>query len=151
MLKNTKLLKYLDTKNVRFFSVLENKSLEQTAKDYDETLRFLFNHFAKTVAIMGIGEDGHTAGIPVGVDSDENSDLVSFFTNFPSNLNERISLNFSALKQIDVLIVLVFGKEKQKALDKAFKKGSIFEIPARIFNQELDTKTILITDLNIKS
>ncbi len=146
MIKNTKFLNYLESKNIRFFPILNNESLENTSLNYDETMRFVFNHFAKTVAIMGIGEDGHTAGIPVGVGEELGSDLVTFYTNFPSKLNNRITLTYKALEQIDLLIILVFGKEKQKTLNKIFKEGSIAEIPARIF-QKLDNKTILITDL----
>ncbi len=145
MIKNTKFLNYLESKNIKFFPILNNESLESTSLNYDETSRFLFNHFSKTVAIMGIGEDGHTAGIPIGTDNSI-SDLVTFYTNFPGKLNKRISLTYAALEQIDLLIVLVFGKEKQKILNKIFKEGSLAEIPARIF-QKLDNKTLLITDL----
>ncbi len=146
MIKNTKFLNFLNSKNIRFFPILNSESLENTSVNYDETIRFLFNHFAKTVAILGIGEDGHTAGIPVGTNEDLDSDLVKFYTNFPSKLNNRITLTYKALEQIDLLIVLVFGKEKQKTLNKVFKQGSFAEIPARIF-KKLEVKTILITDL----
>jgi len=146
MIKNTKFLNYLGLKNIRFFPILDNDSLENTSINYDETMRFVFNHFAKTVAIMGIGEDGHTAGIPIGTENN-NSDLVTFYTNFPSKLNNRISLTYAALEQIDLLIVLVFGKEKQKILNKILKEGNINNFSAGIFVEKLADKTIFITDL----
>jgi len=152
MIKNTRLLSYLQKLNIKFYPILENKDIGQTTKDYDETVRFLFNYFGKSVGILGVGMDGHTAGLPAGVQSSEfgvqsETNLVTSFTDFPGEYKERISLTFLGLSKLDQIIVLVFGEDKKKALKLMFKPGSIAEIPARFLTQkEITEKVILITD-----
>ncbi len=155
MIKNTQLLSYLQKSNTKFYPILENKNFEQTVKDYDETVRFLFNHFPKSVGILGIGTDGHTAGIPVGMTSAQfqmsnNTDLVTCFADFPGECKERITLTFSGLAKLDQIIVIAFGNDKKKALKLIFKPGSITEIPARFLSQEkIARKVTLITDQSV--
>lgn len=156
MIKNTHLLPYLQKLNIEFYPILEDKSLGQTAKDYDETIRYLFNYFQKSIAILGIGTDGHTAGLQAGMTNDQyqmsnKTDLVTGFNDFPGDFKQRITLTFLGLSRLDKIIVLVFGKDKKKALKLMFKKGPIAEIPARFLTQqEIAGKVILITDQTIK-
>lgn len=151
MIRDTGLVSYTE-KHARFYPILENKNIDETAKDYDETVRFLFNYFRKSIGILGIGIDGHTAGLPSGMTNDQFSisnktELVTSFDNFPGKHKERISLTFLGLSKLDLIIILVFGKEKKKALREMFKQDSMEEIPARFFlRKEIAEKTILITD-----
>jgi len=155
MIRNTGLISYIEN-HARFYPVLENKDIEDSAKDYDETVRFLFNYFQKSIGILGIGTDGHTAGIPARtqnskVKSQNETDLITSFNDFPGEFKERITLTFLGISKLDLIIVLVFGKEKKKALTKIFKRGSIEEIPARfLFQKEIAKKTILITNLQLQ-
>jgi len=149
MIKNTQLLSYLDKSNIKFYPVLENKEIVKTALDYDETVRFLFSHFQKSVAILGVGTDGHTAGIPVGIQNSE-TDLVTSFDNFPGEFKKRISLTFLGLSKFDQIIVMVFGEDKKKALKLILRSGSLSEIPARFLTQEeIAGKVTLITDQSV--
>lgn len=150
MIRDTGLVSYIE-KHARFYPILENKNIKDSAKDYDETVRFLFNYFRKSIGILGIGIDGHIAGIPAGIHNSkfrmQNSELVTSFDNFPGKHKERISLTFLGLSKLDLIIILVFGKEKKKALREMFKQDSMEEIPARFFlRKEIAGKTILITD-----
>lgn len=156
MIQDTGLIRYLSKQNIRFYPILENKLMEETAKDYDETVRYLFNYFPKSVAILGVGADGHTAGIPAIEKisekiANDKSSLISFYNAPESFYNERITLTFLGLAKFDQPIVLVFGEEKKKALQLMLKSGSIAEIPSRLLTQkEISDKVILITDLAIK-
>ena len=152
MIQKTGFIQYLKRFKTRFFSVLENKSIEETAKDYDETVRYLFNYFQKSVAILGIGADGHTAGIPA-IEKfsqkilDDKSSLVSFYDEEGTVYKQRITLTFLALSKFDQIIVLVFGEDKKKALRLMLKPGSIIKIPSRFLTQsEISEKVTLITD-----
>ncbi|MEK7092042.1 MAG: 6-phosphogluconolactonase [Patescibacteria group bacterium] len=136
-------------------SILQHgKSLFETGELYDAKVRKLFLKYAHKVAVMGIGVDGHTAGIPaksqkIKVKS-QKYDLVMNVNNFPGEFGQRITLTFRALEQMDLFIVLVFGSEKQSALNAMFRKGSEEEIPARFFlRPEIAKKTLLITDQNV--
>ena len=157
MIKSTHLLSFLRNLNTKFYSILQNEKMEKTASNYDETVRFLFNYFAKSVAILGVGKDGHTAGLPAGVKSlklktESETDLVTSFNNFPGEFKDRISLTFLGLSKLDQIIVMVFGEDKKQALDLMFKPGSIPEIPARFLTQkEIAEKVILITDQEINA
>ena len=118
MIKNTHLLSFLQKSNTKFYPILQNKDIEQTAKAYDETVRFLFNYFQKRIAILGIGADGHTAGLPAGMTNDQyqmanKTDLVANFDDFPGPQKERITLTFLGLSKLDQIIVLIFGKDKK--------------------------------------
>jgi 6-phosphogluconolactonase/glucosamine-6-phosphate isomerase/deaminase len=153
MIEDTSIISYLEENKKRFYPILENKEIEETTRDYDETVRFLFNYFQKSVAILGVGTDGHTAGLPAGVQSkvQNKTDLVTSFADFPGDFKERITLTFLGLSKLDQIIVLVFGRDKKKALELMFKEGSIEEIPARFLVQkEISGKVTLITDQTIK-
>ena len=152
MIGQTGLTQYLAEAKIRFYSILENKEIEDTAKDYDETVRFLFSYFQKSVAVLGIGADGHTAGIPAIEEIsqkilDDKSSLVSSYEDEESFYKKRITLTFLGLSKLDQVIVLVFGKDKKKALKLMFKNGSLTQIPARFLREKgITEKTILITD-----
>jgi 6-phosphogluconolactonase/glucosamine-6-phosphate isomerase/deaminase len=155
MIADTGLVKYLDENKIRFYPILQGKSMEEIARDYDEAVRYLFNYFPKSVGILGVGVDGHTAGIPAIKKIsqkilDDKSSLVSFYDDEESFYKQRITLTFLALSKLDEIIVLVFGKDKKKALKLMFKEGSTAQIPARFLNsKEISDRVTLITDQKI--
>ena len=153
MIRDTGLVQYIEN-TARFYPILEEKGIEETAKDYDETVRFLFSHFPKSVGILGIGADGHTAGLRPGINNSEfiihNSELVTHFEDFPGDFKKRITLTFPGLSKLDKIIILAFGREKKKALRLMFNGDNISEIPARFFKtRDIAEKTTLITDLSL--
>ena len=155
MIKASGFLDFLDQQNSAFYPILEfGFSREKTATQYEDTVSFLLNHFPKNIAIMGIGEDGHTAGIPVGVPSSEmqikNENYVAEFNSFLKEPKERVTLTFRALSMIDLLIVLAFGENKKAALERVFTSKDEAETPACFYNRpEVSKKTLLITDQKI--
>ena len=156
MIQDAGLIQFLTQQNIRFYPIIENKNQEDSTKDYDETMRYVFNYFPKSIGILGIGADGHTAGIPAIVEIsrkilNDKSSLVSFYDDQESFYKQRITLTFLALSKLDEIIVLVFGKDKKKALKLMFKEGSVAEIPSRFLNtKEIEEKVTLITDQVVK-
>ena len=155
MIKNTQLLSYLQKLNIEFYPILQDEDIKNTSMQYDETVRYLFNYFQKSVAILGIGADGHTAGIPAIEEIsqkilDDKSSLVSAYDDEESFYKQRITLTFLGLSKLDQIIVMVFGKDKQKALQLMFKNGSIAQIPARFLREkQIAEKAVIITDQKI--
>jgi 6-phosphogluconolactonase/glucosamine-6-phosphate isomerase/deaminase len=160
MIKGTGFLSYFEEKKIPFYPILRlhpEGVISDIARDYNRKIKNLLKHFSKKIAIMGIGTDGHTAGIPPGNQKssirqaqDKNQEYVESTNNFPGEFKERITLTFKALSQMDLLIVLVFGSAKQNALVAMFKKDSLSEIPARFYlRPDIAKKTILITDQKI--
>lgn len=145
MIRETGLLSYFEKKKIPFYPILGDK-------DYEKKVKYLLDYFPKSVGIFGIGEDGHTAGLPARTQNLElkTQNYVERVDNFPIDPKERITLTFQALAQMDLLIVLVLGENKKLALKKMFKKGPLSEIPARFFlTPDISPKTILITDQKI--
>lgn len=153
MIKNTGLLNYFESRNIRFYPILaEEENLENTAMHYDETLRFLLKFFPKTVGILGIGNDSHTAGIPAipavckRILEDQSS-LVTYYEDESGKYGARITMTFLALSQLDLILILVLGQEKREALKLMFSEGPIEEVPARFYlKPEIAEKVILVTD-----
>src|SRR5258708_36793199 len=64
MLRDTGLLTYFKNQHIPFCHILEEGlSREQTAQQYDEALRRLLFNFPKSLAMVSLGADGHTAGL----------------------------------------------------------------------------------------
>lgn len=154
MLKDSGLLNYFKNKNIPFYGILRsNQDLENTALRYDKVVENLFAKFERKISILGIGEDGHTAGLPLRRVQSSGFKVQSYVesvSNFPGEFKERITLTFKALAQIDLLIILVFGSDKKKALKMMFEEGLVEQIPARFYvKPEISSKTLLITDQKI--
>jgi len=157
------LLPYLKDGGVPFYPILQNDhpDLKETADNYDMTIRYLIAGFPKSVGILGIGLDGHTAGIagerPTGsifhntmFDDEQKNLLVSSYSDLQGNFKERVSMTFLGLSMIDIFIVLVFGENKKEALQKALSEGAEEDVPGRFFKRsEIARRTLLITDQKV--
>jgi 6-phosphogluconolactonase/glucosamine-6-phosphate isomerase/deaminase len=107
--------------------------------------------YKNKIAILGIGVDGHTAGIAPNRNDfinplfENKENLVGYFDDSKGVFGKRITLTFKSLSLIDNLILLVFGNEKKNALESMEKKGSLRKVPGRFFKDK--ENTVLITDL----
>lgn len=138
--------------------VQHDNERELAAQAYDEKLRSLLSVFQKQIAVLGIGLDGHTAGIAGNrpdftnplFDPSRKSLLVSEFNDELGMFKERITMTFLGLSHMDFLLVLVFGEDKQKALELMFQNGPEEDIPSRFLKRpDIAPKTLLITDQNV--
>lgn len=160
MLVESGLMRYFTARDIAFRTVLHGLPVEETALRYDEQFRTISAIYPKLIGIMGIGTDGHTAGIAgerssiAGspfhnrmFDDTNKLDMVSWFTDPSGPFKTRISLTFLGISMLDLDIILAFGAEKFNALEMMLKPGSVEEIPARVYTKpEIASKTILITD-----
>lgn len=171
MIQDSGLLSYFEEKKIPFYPILqeEHLDLKGTADNYDITIRYLFAGFPKSVGILGIGVDGHIAGIAGNrslnssrsvinesefhnpmFNLDQKSLFVSFFADLKGSFKERVSMTFLGLSMLDIILVLVFGDEKQNAIDLMFSEGIKEEIPARFLkSSEIAGKTVFITDRRV--
>lgn len=185
MIRETGLLDYLKTSEIPFYPILDEgikihpkggvlggkhfENRELLADRHERIILRLVFAGSNFAAIMGIGEDGHTAGIaPKREDFQTPVFMFNRFSFFPKDtpslvgsfkdlksmgeggFGERITLSMGALGIMNFLIVLAFGSAKQNALKLMFKKGPVEEIPARFYTKpEIAPKTLLITDQKI--
>jgi 6-phosphogluconolactonase/glucosamine-6-phosphate isomerase/deaminase len=181
MLQDSGLLRYLQVKDMKFYPILnssprhsresgnpvgsgsritvrDDSLRKQTAEEYDTTVRELNNVYQKSIGILGVGMDGHTAGI-AGNRHDFHNPLfnedrkllyVSEFDDPKGMFKERVSMTFLGLSMLDLNIVLVFGDDKKEALDKMFADGPEEDVPSRFFKRHtIAEKTLLITDQSV--
>lgn len=155
MVADTGLLHYFEAHKIPFYPILSGDIRLNLSKKYDKTLRDLMSIFPERIGLCGIGADGHTAGIAGNrkdfvnpmFESTRKNDYVSDFNDVHGDFRERISLTFAGLAQLTLLIVLVFGDDKNTALDLTFTDGSEEMIPARFYKRpDIAKKTIFITD-----
>lgn len=144
MISDTGLLDYLSNEGVPVYRILKEGDMEGMAGQYEQIIRELFARFSKKVAIMGIGSDGHTAGIKPDLDYDHTRLVVSY-DDKEGYFGKRITLTFEALKQIDQFIVLIFGRNKKEAFQKMFIEKDRKIIPAA-FYLEYSSKIFLLID-----
>jgi 6-phosphogluconolactonase/glucosamine-6-phosphate isomerase/deaminase len=173
MLRETGFLRYLQMKDIPFFGILSSRHSrldresdsrfrgnddtlrKKLTEDYDQRLRELFATYQKHIAILGIGLDGHTAGIPsdrgvweeFGLKNRMKIEMAIDYDDHGKFYGERISMSFLALSMMDVFLVLVFGQDKRRALEWMFADGLEDEVPSRFFKRpDIAPKTLIITD-----
>jgi 6-phosphogluconolactonase/glucosamine-6-phosphate isomerase/deaminase len=156
MLQETGILRYIQMKDIPFYPILsDEKNRKITAEAYDKIVRELHSLYQKNIGILGIGLDGHTAGIAGNrhdftdplFDEDRKLLLVSEFDDPDGMFGERVTMTFLGLAMLDLNIVLVFGDDKKDALEKMLSDGSEKDVPSRFFKRpEIAHKTLLITD-----
>jgi 6-phosphogluconolactonase/glucosamine-6-phosphate isomerase/deaminase len=156
MIEASGLLRYLSLRHIPFYPILaKGETREEIADDYNSILRELQSVYQTSIGILGIGLDGHTAGIPslsskVKVQKSKlfsGTNLVTEYHDVGGKYGERVTMTFLGLSHLDLFLVLVFGDDKKEALDLVFSEGSEEEVPGRFYRRpEIAKKTLIITD-----
>lgn len=160
MIGDTGLVRYLEQANAWFYSIRRSQGqrVEQTALNYNNNLKNLFRMFTKKIAILGIGPDGHVASIAPNREDFINpvfglsNNVIAAAVEDPKSMKDggfgkRVTLTPRALREMDLLICLVFGGNKKLALERMFEDLPITMIPAHFLTSgDMARKVILITD-----
>lgn len=109
-------------------------SFQQTIKHYNRLVSEAFAEHNIIIAQLGIGTDGHIAGIRV--DSSMVNKSQALVCGYKSSENpplKRMTLTFHGLRHIDVAYTFAFGVGKQKALNLLQAKSlPLTQQPAQI-------------------
>lgn len=161
-IERTGLWEVCKKKNIPYYLISQEGTLEDSARQYNETVSKLLTEYPYRLAILGIGEDGHTAGLlpfherywnkkpmVVGytVKERQNNTAVSFCQRF--RFKKRVTLTPKALK-LNFALVVASGEKKRWAIENAFKKenkNSIDIYPAALL-QKIQ-KVDLFTDIHL--
>jgi len=133
-LKNSGIDKY----RIQRYPILESLSIKETAQKYCNTVHNLITNTDVAIGLLGLGEDGHTAGLLPNNPIMKSRKLYDYYTD---NQFERISATPLLLNELNHLDVYIFGKNKLPALKNIFKPGIVDKVPGRILN---DFKSIEI-------
>ncbi len=113
--------------------LMDGADLEITARNYAQAIEQLFSSSDIIIAQLGIGADGHTAGVLPHSVAVESSKPVDFYKG-PDF--DRITLTLRALAQVHVAFVFAYGPDKQAALaDLSTHETSLAEAPCQILKQ----------------
>jgi 6-phosphogluconolactonase len=113
----------------------EAEDLDAAAHDYEKVLRSRLRTGGFDVAVMGIGDDGHTASLFPGESGlDVTDHLVISVPAAPAQKREaRLTVTVPVIEACGAVFVLVVGKEKHAPLEHAWSaSGSVSETPARV-------------------
>ena len=106
----------LNPKNTNLIPVLlSHSSFEETARHYNNTTAEAFAENDVLIAQLGMGSDGHIAGILPHSIASQTTQLVVGYEQTPY---KRLTLTLSALEMMDAIYVLAYGKHKREAIVK---------------------------------
>jgi 6-phosphogluconolactonase/glucosamine-6-phosphate isomerase/deaminase len=109
-------------------------SLDETATAYAAIIQEQFSAAEIIISQLGIGADGHIAGILP--ESPAASSPDALVIGYQSNPFERITCTFRALQAIDANYSLVYGADKQDALTRLQQNEvALVEQPSQILKQ----------------
>lgn len=124
-----------DPQNAQVLPVLqEGLSLEATTLSYEKLAEWAIADADCVIAQLGIGDDGHIAGILPG--SSAASEQDKLVVGYRSKPYDRITLSFAALKSVDVICAFAFGEAKHQALSTLQSEQLELAVqPAQILKQ----------------
>lgn len=130
--------------------ILSGKSFEQTVKDYEIWVGNVLKRVQRTICILGIGADGHTAGIlPMPrLEFDRNFHIDKLVVGYeaPGPYPQRITVTPALLKRISYAVLVGQGQDKIAAFHRALElkdEFSMHKIPATIIHQMPDVQVFI--------
>lgn len=130
---------------------IPDETLQKAGMRFDAALKKwrADNPTGKIVITQGIGLDGHTAGMMPGcIFDDPDVWAVGYDAKEKNKYPLRVTTTIPFLKLVDLSIIFVCGKEKQKPLNDVFAKtDDIQQIPGRVIHQM--KHCLLYTDLPV--
>jgi 6-phosphogluconolactonase/glucosamine-6-phosphate isomerase/deaminase len=124
-----------DSQGTNFISILnQGMDFEATINNFTTMAQDLLQNSDIVIAQLGMGDDGHIAGILPH--SDASLDHTNFVAGYSSNPYTRLTLTFRALTMINVAYVYAYGDTKFRALqDLKTKNLSLIDQPSQILKQ----------------
>jgi 6-phosphogluconolactonase/glucosamine-6-phosphate isomerase/deaminase len=112
--------------------ILIGQDIAETTKDYADFVEKLLQSSDYRIGLLGIGTDGHTAGILPGSPAADSNDLVCHYR---AADYQRLTLTPKALAMLDEAVVYVVDSAKREAIENLDKNLSINDQPAQILKQ----------------
>lgn len=109
-------------------------TLEETVGQYARTVEETFSKNDTVIAQLGIGPDGHLAGVLPG--SPAATEVKALVAGYEAPPLKRITLTFPAFRHVNAAYAFAFGKPKAKALHALQASDlPLSEQPAQILKQ----------------
>lgn len=124
-----------EAKDAKLEPLLEaGKSFEETVSKFEALIAGAFANRVSVIAQLGIGDDGHIAGIlPKSAGAEPTDKLAVGYRSDPFT---RISLSFTAIRRLTAGYAFAFGASKRAALTSLIHTDlPLAEQPAQILKQ----------------
>lgn len=109
----------------------ENTSFEDTTEYYADLVEDALRNADYVIATLGLGADGHTAGILPG--SPASTDTESTVVGYTWSDYQRMTLGLATLRKLNAAHVLCYGSPKQAALQRLEANAeSLTDLPAKL-------------------
>lgn len=107
-----------------YYIVSQEGSVEKTAEEYNKTIEDLWKKCDCKIAVLGIGEDCHTAGLIPGYEKDWNTNrfVVGYKLAPGQKFRARVTVTPNLLLQLDCALIVAAGEKKKEAIKNALKK-----------------------------
>ena len=149
VIRNFGVENFLISNNIEYHRILEEKTMEETARDYNQKINELFSRFPNKVGVMGMGADLHTAGIFPQSKALASEDYV-IAEMYENKYPKRVTMTMKALSRFQNFIILVFDVTKKPALFLLTQgKEKNEKIFPGIFYRNAQAKCYLITSVDI--
>lgn len=127
----------LTPKNSTQLTILEDGlSQNETVEKYNSLASKAFADNSLVIAQLGIGPDGHIAGLlPESSSLDAKDVLVTGFMSSEEPPIYRLTMTFEALRKINAAYCFAFGKPKRAAIKNLQDNLSLNDEPAQIIKQ----------------
>lgn len=123
-IEKTGLIEVLKAKNIPFYKIPQAGTFREAAFNYDKLLTKLFKVYDYRMSVLGIGQDGHTAGLLRSYKNEWDKDrLVAGFEN-RGEFKERITITPKAFRLLDYALVAVSGIDKKDTLERILRNES---------------------------
>lgn len=108
------LLNDIDVPAENIYFIPAELGAEEGAKSYAETIQ---SKVPFDMALLGMGEDGHTASLFPGHIHENKEELTHAVYNSPKPPSDRVSLSASCLSNSDQVLMIVTGAGKKDSVD----------------------------------
>ncbi len=128
---NWNLLKQIDASTYKSaHPVLTGEDASETAARYSHKVDQTLHSGAFNIAILGVGEDGHVAGVkPMAKSQFDDIFTTNSVVEYQWEDFHRITTTLDTLKQFDHLLIDADGHSKQKVMDRLDVGKSTYESP----------------------
>ncbi|MBI3954918.1 6-phosphogluconolactonase, partial [Candidatus Gottesmanbacteria bacterium] len=125
---------------IPYYIISQEGSVEKSAEEYNETIGRLWKEYDYKIAVLGIGEDCHTAGLIPGYRKlwDKQKLTIGYsltigqksaYADFcPQGFKQRITVTPKLLEELDYALIVAAGEEKKEAIENALKKENLQDL-----------------------
>jgi 6-phosphogluconolactonase/glucosamine-6-phosphate isomerase/deaminase len=126
-------IQQFDISQINTIPILRDLPLDRTVEEYSHAIHEASDSVDVIVGQLGIGADGHIAGI---LPHSGAIDTIHMAHGYIAQPFTRITLSMKALREIDVAYVFVFGESKLATLKKLYDENApLEEQPAQILKE----------------